>query len=255
MEISTHCFSIGNAIWSPYFYRTSLNTLSGIHVWRIHIPKFLSYLSHFYALLNPAEEEASSRMHSDDYRYRFIIARGATRILLGAYTKQKPETIQLLQGKNKKPFLQNQSSFNLHYNLSHSGKWILIAFDECEIGVDIEEVKQSFNYTDILQTCLTIEEKTFVTESSEPLQNFFSLWTRKEALLKATGLGITDDLKYISCLEGENKVRSTIIESDKEWAIKTFQVSNDYIASIACSSNNPVSFFEFMINQEFQLGA
>jgi 4'-phosphopantetheinyl transferase len=246
MEISTHCFSIGNAIWSPNCYKTSLNTLSGIHVWRIHIPKLLSDLSHFYALLNPAEKEASSRIHADADRYRFIMARGATRMLLGAYTRQKPETIQLLPGKNKKPFLQNRNRFNLHYNLSHSGKWILIAFGEGEIGVDIEEIKQNFNYTDLLPTCLTMEERQFVNESSEPLQNFFSLWTRKEALLKATGLGITDELNYISCLEGENKVKGTIIESDKEWIIKTFEVSQDYIASIACCSNNPVSFFEFI---------
>ncbi len=63
------------------------------------------------------------------------------------------DSSQISFNRYGKPFLLNS---NIHFNLSHSGDYIVLAVDENEIGVDIEKI---LPYSDeIAQKCFVFEE-------------------------------------------------------------------------------------------------
>lgn len=87
-------------------------------------------------------------------------------------------------GKNGKPFAPGYPAFNL----SHSGQWCLLAVGgNClQIGVDVEEISE--RNVDIAPAVYT--ESELIWMKSDPVNRFYRLWTWKESLMKASGLGM-----------------------------------------------------------------
>ncbi len=200
------------------------------------------------AVLNTEEQITASRFFQDKDRQNFIIRRAALRILLSGYLGRKAREIEFIEGENKKPFVRSESSLDVHFNVSHSGNWGLIGISDNELGVDIEDVIESFNYQEILHHGFSNEEKDFITNSDSPAKIFFQLWTRKEALIKATSKGVDDDLNKIPGLDGSHEVNTELLGSKKNWTVKSFNIEKTCLASIAHSDyNSLINFFNFPI--------
>ena len=90
----------------------------------------------------------------------------------------------------------------VHFNLSHSGSWILAAFDDTPVGVDIELVKPLAS--GVLEWALSpAESKTMESlAETERLSSFYESWTLKESWLKASGRGLVDHLSDYSVTAG-----------------------------------------------------
>lgn len=103
-------------------------------------------------------------------------------------------------GEHGKPSLDLQSCGTdtppLHFNISHCKKGIAcVISDDSEVGIDIECTGR---YSESLsQYCMSDEENSRITQAPDADRLFTELWTRKEALLKLTGEGITDDIKNV----------------------------------------------------------
>jgi 4'-phosphopantetheinyl transferase len=200
-------------------------------VWRINISSNLSMLESFLSILHPDEIARANRYYQTKDRNRFIISRGALRIILGKYLNKQPALIEFKTGINKKPYI-NTNHMRLCYNISHSGDWILLGISDSEIGADTEQVNFTFNYKDVLQDNFSSAEIDHINQTSQ-VERFFMLWTRKEALTKATGKGLDNDLKLIPCLDGIHIAQSRTISSGEDWLISTFKLSGNYLASVA----------------------
>lgn len=98
---------------------------------------------------------------------------------------------EFFYGKNGKPFLRDHP--DIHFNLSHCRKGILCVIADKEVGCDIEEIPASLD-DGLCSCCCSGEEIRKIRDSSRPEAEFTKLWTRKEAYLKYTGEGISDDL-------------------------------------------------------------
>lgn len=104
--------------------------------------------------------------------------------------------------KNGKPTLRDHS--NCHFNLSHTNGYVLCAIGEFSIGVDIERITKSPPY-EIMSRYFHPEESSYVNEKPDSqAQRFYEIWTKKEAILKQSGIGIIDDLAIMNSLEYEN---------------------------------------------------
>ncbi len=112
--------------------------------------------------------------------------------------KLKPQIGQRLDGK---PFF---TDFDLKFNLSHSGSYVLCAVSDKEVGCDIEKCRNAdtelarrfFNkseYEHIL-SAQTEEEKNIL---------FFRYWTLKESFIKATGIGMRIGLDSFRIVLGD----------------------------------------------------
>lgn len=102
---------------------------------------------------------------------------------------------------NGKPYLCNFE--NIHFNLSHSGDYVVCVVSDKPVGIDIQKI---VNVEDLLirRVCSEEEYKTII-ESKDINNEFTKLWTQKEAVLKKTGQGINHNLK--NCLKNQ-KVKS-----------------------------------------------
>ncbi len=201
-------------------------------VWRININSNLLMLDNFLSILHPDEIARANRYYQTKDRNRFIISRGALRIILGKYLNEQPALIEFKTGVNKKPYINNTNHTRLCYNISHSGDWILLGISDSEIGADTEQVNFTFGYDDVLQDNFSDAEIDFINQSA-PVERFFMLWTRKEALLKATAKGLDEDLKLIPSLDGIHFTESSTISSGENWQMSTFKLSENYVATIA----------------------
>ena len=111
-----------------------------------------------------------------------------------------------------KPYLCDSEGDPLeghHFNLSHSEKGLLVAVDEQPIGVDIQTFRP-FSEA-LLRRCMNEEEQRQILSSEAPRQTFAALWTRKEAVVKLSGRGLTGDLHAI--LEGRHNIETHICEN------------------------------------------
>jgi 4'-phosphopantetheinyl transferase len=149
-----------------------------IHVWRAELTA-----AETGALLDERERERAARFHFERDRIRFIAAHSALRRILALYLRCSPEALRFAHTKLGKPRVEGPFRFSM----SHSGDVALYAIAQGEIGVDVEQVREGIDVIHIAERFLPAEE---VREIGDSLTAFFRLWTRREAYLKARGIGI-----------------------------------------------------------------
>ncbi|WP_185731403.1 4'-phosphopantetheinyl transferase family protein [Larkinella rosea] len=223
--------------WSPLAEPFPVSELLVI---RIELARFSALISQLFALLSPDEEVRAQRYFHEKDRHRFIITRGLLRSLLGHYTGQKPGAIQFVQTSHKKPSVRGS---NWQYNVSHSGDWALIALSKTAVGVDIEKIDRDFRYQDILPESFSPQEQAFIEKSPDPRTRFYQLWTRKEALVKATGQGIDEHFQQIPTQDGSYEVESQRIGNSNRWIISSFAMTEGYAAAVAYESPERIPDF------------
>lgn len=225
-----NCFSVENVNWEkrPFFEISD----QAICIWQIKIDPEESRIEYFTTLLKPDELERANRYHHEKDRRRFITSRGSLRILLSHYLKKEPGDIEFAITPDKKPFLK-QPFDTLHYNMSHSENYALIAIASSELGVDVEKTDNLFNWEDILLSNFGKDEIAWVKQSKMPKESFYLLWTRKEALAKAIGKGLQDDLSVFPSLEGVHNLNNSNEFFTSSWEVSSFKIDNCNVGSIA----------------------
>ncbi len=148
---------------------------------------------------------AERKRRADRYRrqedsLRCVAADALLRYALGtaSYTVRKKP--------NGKPFIKGKENF--HYNLSHAGNWVVIAYGDSEVGVDVEELRADTDIEAVARRFFAAEEQRYVFEDEKnQRQRFFEIWTGKESYLKYLGTGLAKDLTSFSVLSPEANVR------------------------------------------------
>jgi 4'-phosphopantetheinyl transferase len=178
---------------------TSIPVSEGqMDVWSANLDIPSNQNDDLYDLLSADERDRAGKFRFPVDRQRFIAARGILREVLGRYLAVAPESISFSYGAYGKPALKE---YGLHFNLSHSRGRALYAFSSgSPIGVDLELVR---TLPDFLQVGASIfsaaETRKFQTIAPKDQPScFFKCWTRKEALIKALGTGLSYPLDRFS---------------------------------------------------------
>jgi len=242
--VKIKCQYLTDVTWTD----TSAGGFGGIDfadVWRVNIGSNIAHLNHFGGIINEDETARGKRyLHLHD-RQRFVISRGALRTILSRYTGHSPAEIAFGIGENKKPFISNLKGAALQYNVSHSGNWILIGISNFAIGVDTENVNPSFEFSDIIGDYFSTEEISYISQDNGT-ERFFKLWTRKEALTKATAKGLDEDLKFIPSLDGDHLVETSVLKSNDSWLVSSFQLAEEYLGCAAYNTGvGRIRFWDF----------
>ncbi len=113
-----------------------------------------------------------------------------------------------------KPYLVNHQ--DVHFNISHCPNAIAVAVDSAPIGVDVERFVTPSE--SLLNYCLNEDEVQQVKQSACPEQTFAAFWTKKEALFKLRGTGITHELRNVLTLLQPNERLETTLFEEKKYA-------------------------------------
>ncbi|WP_234737003.1 4'-phosphopantetheinyl transferase family protein [Tellurirhabdus bombi] len=243
--ITVFCQVLPAINWEPFRPYTDSDELV---LFRVQLSRFVPLISALQPLLRDEEIARAQRYHQDADRQRFVISRGVLRVLLGMHTGQPHKEIQLVVGANQKPMLRDFPA--VHYSVSHSGDWILMALAKHSVGVDIEKINPSFVFQEVVTHSFGLEEQQAIEASADPAGAFYQLWTRKEALVKATGKGIDDDFAQIPSLEGEHSLAGDLLGSTSDLCVSTCLVATDYAAALAYPTAIQSSRFRFCTVEE-----
>ena len=102
-------------------------------------------------------------------------------------------------GEHGKPFLTLQPK--IHYNITHSGKYVMCIIADQEIGIDVQ-VHKKVNYERMLERMVSPAQRIEILEGEDPEKEFFRQWVLREAYIKWTGEGLSRDLRTIPMNEG-----------------------------------------------------
>lgn len=134
----------------------------------------------------------------------------------------------------RKPYIKNWHNFNFSY--SHNCV-VLLQGNMDSIGVDIEYIKD----IDVIPLLwmLHIQERNFVLRSKNKKRAFYEIWTRKEAVLKASETGITNEIGMLNCINNKVPYLNDV------WTLKKIQITNNYICHMAAKKSiEKIKIFE-----------
>lgn len=159
-------------------------------------------------ILSVAERERAQRFVAIEARHRHVATRAALRRLLGAYLRISPERIELGESPAGKPFLiAGPEAERLEFNCSHAETTALIAFArQTPVGIDLENIERKLDPAAIAQRWFTEQEQAAWAAAKQSRLDFFRVWTRKEAVLKAHGGGLSAGLDKFSVAAGMGKI-------------------------------------------------
>lgn len=218
-----------------------------VHVWAVSLDITSGALKILAATLSPDEKERAGKFKFEKHRNRFIAGRGVLRRILGEYVQAKSETLRFSCSANGKPALADEfASGGIHFNLAHSEDLALVAVTRIGvIGVDVECIR-TIKEMDRLVVRFFSERETELFGKVRPDEKpaaFFNLWTRKEALLKATGEGITRSLSLVEVgfLPGE-RARVLAIAGDAskaaQWTLRELTPGPGFVGAVAVKAQD-----------------
>lgn len=159
-----------------------------VHVWR---SRLTGEVQDRVELLSEDERRRASRFRYEIHRARFIEARGLLRRLLGGYLDVDPEEIEFAYADHGKPYLEGTDVF---FNLSHAGDFAVFAFTRhAKVGIDVEAIDDDLDLRGLARRFFSQAEWVALSslEANQWPSAFFTIWTRKEAFVKAVGEGLS----------------------------------------------------------------
>jgi 4'-phosphopantetheinyl transferase len=185
-------------------------------------------------VMTEEDRQRAARYRQAGDRHNFVLGRNLVHHLVRARDASTPCRVSI--GPHGKPFLPGAPA----YNLSHSGRWVAcVVSREASIGIDVETFARLKDYRSLLAMVTHPIERRCIEQatSGHGLALFKRCWTRKEAILKATGEGLNDNLQAIDvCLEQHEPVL------DHPTPLRLMQLSPDHAeATIALALHPTIS--------------
>jgi 4'-phosphopantetheinyl transferase len=218
-----------------------------IHLWRAFLDLDESYLEALRQTLSGDEIERANRFHFQRDREHYIAGRGLLRVVLARYLETDAAQIRFCQKTHGKPALARECfEQSLCFNVSHSHGLALFAVArDRHIGIDVEHVRPRLADEHIIEQFFSQREIAALRSLPSHMQTeaFFSCWTRKEAYLKARGIGLAlkmdqFDVPVHSVTPGSLAGAVQSHDGDgSRWAIWHLAPAPNYIGAVAAEDS------------------
>jgi len=199
----------------------------GISIWRVDLREPAAVVERAEQLLTAEERERAER-GTADVRRRRLLARAALRIALARWLACAPAALRFATDPSGKPRLDGPGP---HFSISSSGDLSLIAVTALgPVGIDVERVVALAELEAIVaRRFAPTQAREILSQSGERrLRAFYRCWTRIEAQLKATGVGLAGGLD------------TTLSEPDpREWSVAAVNAGRGLIAAVVVGGIHP----------------
>lgn len=213
-----------------------------VHVWSLPLDLTTNKIDVLTGNLDGDELTRAARFKFDRHRRRFIACRGQVRRILASYLGTEALRFGFQYGPQGKPALAGPwSDSRLEFNVSHSHELALCAVTlGRELGVDVEHLRTPYNFEGIASQFFAAEEVAVLRGLSDQarLDAFFACWTRKEAVLKAVGAGLSIPLNQVVVSLAPEQPAAVVKFDDASgkssaWWMQNLEPSPGYIGAIA----------------------
>jgi 4'-phosphopantetheinyl transferase len=165
-----------------------------VHLWLVPLDVLTKLAPTLLSTLSADEQDRAQRFHFQRDRDRFTAARSTLRGLLGQYLGRPPASLHFDYGSAGKPSLQRSAAEpDIRFNLSHSAEYALLAIAlGRDVGVDIEHRRPEIDLKMLAEHHFSPREFADLQRctTGEQTVAFYRIWSRKEACIKAIGLGL-----------------------------------------------------------------
>jgi 4'-phosphopantetheinyl transferase len=218
-----------------------------IHIWTARLDGGARDRPAESETLSPEEFERAGRYRFEHDRVRFIVARAVLRFLLAGYLGQEPASLRLVSGRRGKPELAPGASSWLRFNVSRSEDLAVFAIGrDRQLGVDVERVRTDMDFEPLVDRVLSLAERGALDQLAPEARRraFYRCWTRKEAYLKALGVGLAVPPHELDVTGDHVKplVRGqlrSLLEPDSAWSLHDADLSPGCVAALAVRGDLP----------------
>jgi 4'-phosphopantetheinyl transferase len=173
--------------------------------------------NHLLQKLTPAQQEQVLRYRHWEDAHRSLFGKALLLTALESIGQASHTLHDLKFSEFQRPYFDGPTDFNI----SHSGEFVMCAISkDGPIGIDVEEIKEIplADFTDLFSAT---ELKRIFGDASD-YRPFYTLWTQKEAYLKAIGLGLNVPLREVEVYE--NKIN----HNNKDWFLQEVTLDPGY---------------------------
>lgn len=208
-----------------------------VEVYAIHLlpeDEFLRVKEQLLGFLPKQARERLARFNKGADVQRSLLGEVLARYLISGRLNLSSREVIFEIGLNGKPTFSAKD--NLHFNISHSGQWVVCAIATVPVGVDVEHLRKV--NPGLAERFFSPDEvaalKALPPESQA--EKFIQLWTLKESFLKSIGRGLTRSLNSFSIRERQDGLYCiTGDDSAGEFHLKLFDFESDYMLA-ACAT-------------------
>jgi len=191
------------------------------------------------SVVSSEERDRAQRFRRPEHRTQFIVRRACLRHVLARYVTCPPQQLVFLENDFGKPSLAVAPGAGIQFNTSHSdGLGVVAVTAGRSVGIDVERQRASLDTTDIAELFAAHETRALsAVDEAGRRRLFFTLWSCKEAWLKARGVGLSAPLD--SCRIGVAADGSAHLLPDdhdpdeyRRWSLRVLDLADGYAAAL-----------------------
>jgi 4'-phosphopantetheinyl transferase len=231
-----------------------------VQIWRIDLNGAAPKPDIYMKSLSSVEVERAGRLRAGQVRMQFVVARACLRALLGHLMDLRPSDVPIALGPQGKPEVIPADGSSLFFNVAHSRETILIALcGESRVGIDIEYLDRETDVLEIARNSFTPDEFHRIEEAGGPAdlrRAFFRCWTRKEAVIKADGRGLSIPLSDVEVPVSEGaasapvRIAGSSLAGSETWFVTDLELGDGIAGALATDrSELRPSTFSLPLNQ------
>lgn len=218
-----------------------------VHVWRANLEVQPLQAQNFEYTLSYDERLRARQYRFPHLRQRYVASRGILRAILSNYLSEAPETIHFRYTYYGKPFLEPKiGKASLHFNVTHTEDIALYVIAQARrVGIDIERYRSIPDAEAIAERFFSPREKRALYNLSIQQRQlaFLRCWTRKEAYIKAVGIGLSLPLDQFSVTLNPDEP-AQLLRTDydlaiiEHWELHELEPGQGYLAALAVEGHD-----------------
>ncbi|MCM3746393.1 4'-phosphopantetheinyl transferase superfamily protein [Paenibacillus pasadenensis] len=208
-------------------------------------PVLLNYVS-------AERREAAGRYRKPIDAYRSLTGEILARLAVRQQLRIPNDELVFVKNAYGKPMLSPPAA-DCHFNVSHAGSWVVCAFGDSPVGVDVERIKPID--ISIAERFFAPEEYAALTSlpEQEQLRFFYQLWTLKESYIKAVGKGLSIPLDSFSfTIAADGKVSVDVKGADVPEVYVQQLFADDFHPMAVCAFNETMPVFRELSMEELE---
>jgi 4'-phosphopantetheinyl transferase len=195
-------------------------------------------------LLSKEECDRGNLLRDADSRRRYVAGREMLRLILGEQCGMDPADVSFDYGPQGKPSMKGSRS--TFFSTAHSDGLSAVAVTRLgEVGIDIERLRPDVDVDRIAIRMFPPEDlgQWAALPDGDRVSAFFDGWVRREALVKATGIGLLHWWRSRAGLRTNPAGSRTDIDRDEArgWQVCVFSPSSDAIGCVAVYTQHPIN--------------